>query len=87
MILLCLSYAFCFSEVKGTKIRTIGSMGKGSSGLYFPIGVTTNSFGDIIITDTGNHLVKMFDSQGVFVKTIGKQVNSIKIMVFEVQNL
>ena len=50
-------------------------MGKGSSsGLYFPIGVTTNSFDDIIITDTGNHLVKMYDCQGLFVKTIGKQV-------------
>ena len=56
-------------------------MGKGSSsGLYFPIGVTTNSFGDVIITDTGNHLIKMFDSQGLFAKSIGQQVSLPKVI-------
>ncbi|KAL4231067.1 hypothetical protein ACF0H5_008650 [Mactra antiquata] len=37
--------------------------------MNYPIGITTTMEGDIIVMDTGNHIVKMFDSLGNFVKT------------------
>ncbi|KAK3095009.1 hypothetical protein FSP39_009125 [Pinctada imbricata] len=47
-----------------------GHFGTNKSGLKFPIGVCTNSKGEIIVADTGNHSVKMFDAEGNFLREI-----------------
>ncbi|XP_060064973.1 tripartite motif-containing protein 2-like [Ylistrum balloti] len=50
----------------------LGHPGRGSGEcLHFPIGVTTDLDGNILVTDTGNHLVKVFDKDGIFKYTIG----------------
>ncbi|XP_033757387.1 uncharacterized protein LOC117339786 [Pecten maximus] len=50
----------------------LGHPGRGSGDcLHFPIGVTTDLEGNILVTDTGNHLVKVFDKDGIFKYTIG----------------
>ena len=43
-------------------------------GLHFPIGVTTTSRGDIVVADTGNHLVKIFSPDGKLRLTVGTTV-------------
>lgn len=43
-------------------------------GLRFPIGVASTSKGDIVVADTGNHLVKIFTSEGRLRLTVGKTV-------------
>lgn len=40
----------------------------------FPIGVTTNSLEEILVADTGNHVVRLFDPEGKFLRDIGKEV-------------
>ncbi|OWF38264.1 E3 ubiquitin-protein ligase TRIM71-like isoform X2 [Mizuhopecten yessoensis] len=53
----------------------LGHPGRGSGGcLHFPIGVTTDFEGNILVTDTGNHLVKVFDKEGIFKYTIGDTI-------------
>lgn len=40
----------------------------------FPIGVTTNSLEEILVADTGNHVVRLFDPEGKFLRDIGREV-------------
>ncbi|XP_053407641.1 uncharacterized protein LOC123547410 [Mercenaria mercenaria] len=44
---------------------------KCSHDMHFPIGVTTNSLQQIIVADTGNHCVKLFDQNGKFIRVFG----------------
>jgi hypothetical protein len=46
-----------------------------SEHLKYPIGVTTNSVGEILVADTGNHLVRMYSDRGKFIKTLAKEVS------------
>ncbi|XP_060592289.1 uncharacterized protein LOC132747003 isoform X2 [Ruditapes philippinarum] len=39
-----------------------------SEDMHFPIGVTTNSLQQIIVADTGNHCIKMFDQNGKLIR-------------------
>lgn len=42
--------------------------------MKFPIGVTTNSMGEVLVGDTGNHVVRVYNSEGKYLRDIGKEV-------------
>jgi hypothetical protein len=51
----------------------IGKQGRENSEFVWPIDVTVNSFnGQILVADSGNHRVQIFESSGKFVKSFGK---------------
>ncbi|XP_052771225.1 uncharacterized protein LOC128210920 [Mya arenaria] len=45
-----------------------------SADLHFPIGVSSNSAGEVIIADTGNHCIKSFSPSGELLNVFGKEV-------------
>ncbi|XP_052099003.1 uncharacterized protein LOC127733727 [Mytilus californianus] len=51
--------------------KLVGKIGGKDLGFHFPIGVTTSSKGDVIVADTGNHLVKIFTADSKLKLTIG----------------
>ncbi|XP_067657041.1 uncharacterized protein [Haliotis asinina] len=65
----------CWSEVNATLVNKIGHLKKGhGEGFFFPIGVSCNSRGDVIVADNGNDLVKVM-KKGVLDLTIGVQAD------------
>ncbi|KAK3595304.1 hypothetical protein CHS0354_004453 [Potamilus streckersoni] len=59
-------------DLKAKLVIQFGHHGKGIfSGMHFPIGITVNTRGQIIVCDTGNHVVKIFSSTGTFLWSIG----------------
>lgn len=48
-----------------------GTFGTGVGQLQFPAGVTIDSSGNIIVADTWNHRVQVFDSSGTHLNTFG----------------
>uniref|UniRef100_A0A8W8IIF4 Tripartite motif-containing protein 2 n=1 Tax=Magallana gigas TaxID=29159 RepID=A0A8W8IIF4_MAGGI len=42
--------------------------------MKFPIGVTTNSMGEVLVGDTGNHVVRVYNSEGKYLRDIGKEM-------------
>lgn len=42
--------------------------------MKFPIGVITNSVGEVLVGDTGNHVVRVYSSEGKYLRDIGKEV-------------
>lgn len=51
----------------------IGKQGRENSEFVWPIDVTLNTFnGQLLIADSGNHCVKIFEASGKFVKSFGK---------------
>ncbi|KAJ8316803.1 hypothetical protein KUTeg_004707 [Tegillarca granosa] len=50
----------------------------GDYGLSFPIGVASNSKGELIVADTGNNRIRIFDAHGRFVQGIGSKQSRLK---------
>ena len=48
---------------------------KCSADLLYPIGVTSNSHGDIIVADTGHHCLKLFSADGKYCHEFGHKVS------------
>ena len=38
-----------------------------------PIGITTTEQGEVLVADTWNHRLQVFDLEGNFIRTIGKR--------------
>ncbi|XP_046365188.2 uncharacterized protein LOC124141263 isoform X1 [Haliotis rufescens] len=65
----------CWTEVNATLVSKIGHLKKGhGEGFFFPIGVGSNSHGDLIVADNGNDLVKVM-KKDVLDFTIGMQAD------------
>ena len=52
---------------------TIGEQGSGDGDLRFPRGLTITDDGDIVIADTGNHRVQIFNQFGIFKRKFGNR--------------
>jgi tripartite motif-containing protein 71 len=59
----------------GTFVRAFGSSGTGEGMFHGPCGVCVGEDGSIVVTDSGNHRVQVFDSGGSFVRSFGSQGN------------
>lgn len=56
----------------GTRLMTIGSFfGTGDYEFYLPSGVDVDETGNIYVADNGNHRIQVFDSAGIYSRTIG----------------
>ena len=62
-------------DFKGNGISTFGSYGKENGQLNRPWGIATNSKGNIIVGDKGNHRIQIFDSKGNFISKFGSEGN------------
>jgi len=62
-----------YHEMKEPKF-TFGSLGNGNGQFNSPRGVT-DSNGNILVTDTNNHRIQIFDSEGKFISTFGSNGN------------
>ena len=50
----------------------LGKKGKGDGQFNYPSGVTLDSKGNIIVADTNNHRIQIFNAQGQFLRKWGK---------------
>ena len=48
-----------------------GTQGTGRGQLSSPVGIATDMYGFILVTENGNHRVSIFDKDGVFVHCFG----------------
>ena len=55
----------------GSFLRTFGEHGSLNHQLKNPEGLSINGNGDIIVTDTGNKLIKIFSSSGEYLHKFG----------------
>ncbi len=65
-----------FGRPKGTSIchlLSLGSKGSHNGQFHGPRGLAIDSSGNILVCDSGNHRVQMFDDRGVHVLTIGSE--------------
>ena len=62
------SPVFSVSDVKAKLLF------KCTADLNFPIGVSCNSAGEVIVADTGHHCIKVFTQQGCLSKTFDQNV-------------
>ncbi len=70
-------------EKDGTYISSFGTFGSGNGELNEPGGLTTDSTGNVYVTDGSNHRVVVFDSNGVFMFNFdatasGSNFNAVK---------
>jgi len=63
-----------YNEINEPKF-TFGSQGNGNGEFNSPYGINVNSNGAILVGDTANHRIQIFDSQGKFLSTFGSQGN------------
>ena len=65
--------AFCLRIVspQGELLQTIGSFGNGPGQFNLPLGVAANRLGFIFVSDSTNHRVEKFTSDGCFLLTFG----------------
>jgi DNA-binding beta-propeller fold protein YncE len=64
-----------FLERPGEPILAFGKRGKGEGELETPTGVAVDAAGNILVVDTDNHRVQIYDPQGKFLSGFGKQGN------------
>lgn len=64
-----------FLERPGVPILAFGTRGKGEGELETPTGVAVDAAGNIVVVDTDNHRVQVYDPQGKFLSGFGKQGN------------
>lgn len=48
-----------------------GGKGRGDDELYDPCGLSVDASGNIIVFDSGNKVIKIFSTDGKFVRQIG----------------
>jgi len=63
-----------FSGINQPKL-TFGSYGNGNVQFNNPYGVTVNSNGNIVVSDSFNSRIQIFDSEGKFISTFGSRGN------------
>ena len=66
-------------ELKLFHLRPVFSFGKEGSSvgmLYYPWGVAVNARDEIAVTDSGNHRVQIFDSDGKYLRSFGREGNT-----------
>jgi DNA-binding beta-propeller fold protein YncE len=63
----------CFSSVDGMAIRTIGRRGGEPGEFNFPTNLFVDRAGRLVVADTLNFRVQIFDADGRFVTTFGTQ--------------
>lgn len=56
----------------GVELLSIGSFGTADGQFLYPLGVAVDSSGNIIVADTNNHRIQVFNSEGVHQLTIGR---------------
>ena len=61
-----------FSQT-GEKLRSFGSRGSGRGQFYEPRGVAVDNDGNIYVTDTRNHRIQKFTSDGTFITAVGSK--------------
>lgn len=64
-----------FLERPGEPILSFGKRGKGNGEFDTPTGVAVDAAGNILVVDTDNHRVQVFDAQGKFLSSFGKRGN------------
>jgi tripartite motif-containing protein 71 len=57
---------------KGEFLFSFGKCGRGEGEFYEPEGITCDKDGNIIVSDTGNDRIQVFNSQGKFLFSFGK---------------
>jgi len=63
-------------EVKTRNFRPVvsfGQLGSAAGMLKYPWGVAVNERNEIAVTDTGNHRVQLFSSDGTYLRSLGKK--------------
>lgn len=65
-----------FLERPGEPVLAFGKRGTGDGEFETPTGVAVDARGDILVADTDNHRVQVFDSQGKFKFAFGKRGNA-----------
>jgi len=61
----------CFRSRPDKLIFTVGTKGKGDGEFTYPRGLAVTLDGNILVADTGNHRVQVFNNFGVFIKKFG----------------
>jgi tetratricopeptide (TPR) repeat protein/streptogramin lyase len=56
-------------------IKSWGSDGSGDGEFDGPLGITIDSIGYVYVTDSGNHRIQKFDSNGTFITKWGKHID------------
>lgn len=57
----------------GVILGAFGTTGKGKGEFMYPTGICTNSRGEVLIVDQGNHRIQVFDQRGEFLFAFGTQ--------------
>ena len=62
----------CVSHIAldGTRIFRFGSKGSGDGQLLYPRGITISGTGEVVVADTSNHRLSIFQNNGHFIKAI-----------------
>jgi len=63
-----------YSEINQPKL-TFGSQGIGNGQFSHPYGITTDSKGNILVSDFSNHRIQIFNTEGKFISTFGNGNN------------
>lgn len=74
--LLVFTDAFCLrvvDPVTGTLVKTIGSYGAGNGQFSLPLGLAANRHGHIFVSDSSNHRIEKFSSEGRHLVTFATQ--------------
>ena len=50
-----------------------GIRGSGRGQLYWPNGITADMYGFILVTESGNNCVSIFDKDGIFIHSFGSR--------------
>ncbi|KAH9503123.1 hypothetical protein Btru_070000 [Bulinus truncatus] len=62
-----------FELEQGKLIKKVGRKGRGRGQFHMPCGVTTTRSGDVIVADTENHRIQIFNPEGVFKFKFGEK--------------
>lgn len=61
----------CYSTVDGQPLRTIGQRGSEPGEFNFPTNLAVDAHGRLLVADTLNFRVQIFDAEGAFLKSFG----------------
>ncbi|MDD5687799.1 MAG: 6-bladed beta-propeller [Elusimicrobia bacterium] len=63
-------------------VKSWGKKGAGDNDFMFPRGITTDLTGNVYVVDTGNHCIKKFSSEGIFIAKYSGIIGPGKIYKF-----
>ncbi|KAL9957961.1 hypothetical protein ACROYT_G034920 [Oculina patagonica] len=76
-------------QIKPFQVRPVFSFGKGGSsvGMFkYPWGVAVNDRDEIAVTDSSNHSIQIFNSNGNYLRSFGRQDSDGNIIVVDADN-